>query len=155
MKNKGFSLLEVCIGIALIGIMISIGGPKIRKYIASGKDTRTIATLSTLRTASELYYTEKGEPVFDKEKDDITDAIKKLRVYLDPKTYRFIENGKLEIGGSRKNDDLEAPLNYGGEVQLTFINPNDTEDAGDGIYIWLEPEQGQEYDSKGQKWSEY
>lgn len=31
MKNKGFSLIEVCIGIALIGIMISIGGPKIRK----------------------------------------------------------------------------------------------------------------------------
>ena len=46
MKNQGFSLIEVCIGIALVGIMIGIGGPKIRRYIASGKDTKAIATLA-------------------------------------------------------------------------------------------------------------
>lgn len=155
MKNKGFSLIEVCIGIALVGIMISIGAPKIRKYIANGRDTKAIATLATLRTASELYYTENGEPVFKNTDKDITDTLKKLEAYLDPKTYRFIENGKVEIGASKKDDNIDTPLNFGGELPLTFINPNEEKDKGDGVYIWFAPEEEQKYDSKGKKWSEY
>lgn len=145
----------MCIGIALVGIMISIGAPKIRKYIANGKDTKAIATIATLRTASELYYTENGEPVFKKTDEDITKTLEKLKTYLDPKTYKFVENGKVEIGASKKDNDINTPLNFGGEIELTFINPNEDKDKGDGVYIWFKPEEGQEYDSKGKKWSEY
>lgn len=63
MKNKGFSLIEVTVAIALIGIMAGIGVPKLRRQMALGRDTKAIATLGTLRTASELYFIENNEPL--------------------------------------------------------------------------------------------
>ena len=156
MKNQGFSLIEVCIGIALVGIMIGIGGPKIRRYIASGKDTKAIATLASLRNASELYYCETGDIPFGKEAD-IQSSIEKLQSYLDNKTIQNIQDGKIEIGGSK---DSNGSITYGGSIPLTSTNPNKsadgkTNDIVDGVYIWFNPNSNQEFDLKGNKWSEY
>ena len=153
MKNKGFSLIEVCIGIALVGIMIGIGGPKIRKYIATAKDTKAIATIGTLRTASELYYSENDASVYAaNEKNGVTDALAKLEDYLDTKTFNNVKNGKIEVGGFQ---DSNGQITYGGEIPLSFENPDPSGKAGDGVYIWFAPEANQEFDIKGNKWSEY
>lgn len=153
MKNKGFSLIEVCIGIALVGIMIGIGGPKVRRFIASGKDTKAIATLGALRTASELYYSEHGSsPATIKEEGtDIVASLKKLEEYINPKTFNNIKDGKIEIGGYMGE---EHTVKYGGEMAFTFVDPN-TSEKGDGVNLWFAPTEGQEYDMKGNKWSEY
>ncbi|WP_410208479.1 type II secretion system protein [Fusobacterium sp.] len=154
MKNKGFSLIEVCIGIALVGIMVGIGGPKIRKYIASAKDTKAIATMGALRTASELYYSENDCPVYVKEEDstDITGALAKLEDYLDRKTFNNIKTGKIEVGGY---SDGAGNITYGGEIPLSFNNPDAQGAQGDGVYIWFFPGENQQFDIKGKKWSEY
>ena len=153
MKNKGFSLIEVCIGIALVGIMVGIGGPKIRKYIASAKDTKAIATIGALRTASELYYSENDTSVYiASDENDIIDALAKLEDYLDTKTYNNVKNGKVEVGGFQ---DETGAITYGGEIPLSFENPNPSGKSGDGVYIWFAPEENQEFDIKGNKWSEY
>lgn len=156
MKNQGFSLIEICIGIALVGIMIGIGGPKIRRYIASGKDTKAIATLASLRNASELYYCETGNLPFEKD-GDIQTSIEKLHNYLDNKIIKNIQDGKIEIGGSK---DINGNITYGGTIPLTFTNPNKEEnnqnsDMVDGVYIWFNPNSNQQFDLKGNKWSEY
>lgn len=164
MKTKGFSLIEVTVAIALIGIMAGIGVPKLRRQMAIGKDTKAIATLGTLRTASELYFIETGNPLTDtptsEEITDITTALKKLEPYLDEKTFKDIEDGELEIGGSRskKVDSEEAEENiiYGGTITLTFKNPDISKSTGsDGVYIWFKSADGKEYDTKGNKWIEY
>lgn len=165
MKNKGFSLIEVTVAIALIGIMASIGVPKLRKQIAIGRDTKAIAILGTLRTASELYFIETGESPANvtgtpEEGSTTIEALKKLEPYLDEKTFKEIEDGNLEIGGSRTtnpdNSQVEEAINYGGTIGLTFKNPNITDSSGsDGIYIWFQPAENKEYDTKGNKWTEY
>ena len=85
MKNKGFSLIEVTVAIALIGIMAGIGVPKLRRQMALGRDTKAIATLGTLRTASELYFIENSKPLSEtptsEESENITTALKKLGIY--------------------------------------------------------------------------
>ena len=164
MKNRGFSLIEVTVAIALIGIMASIGIPKLRRQMALGRDTKAIATLGTLRTASELYFIENSEALSEnptsEESDEVITALKKLEPYLDEKTFKEIEDGELEIGGSRakKSDSEEAEedITYGGTISLTFKNPDINRTHGsDGVYIWFKHSTGKEYDTKGNKWIEY
>lgn len=164
MKNKGFSLIEVTVAIALIGIMGSIGIPKLRRQMAIGRDTKAISTLGTLRTASELYFIEKNEPltteINSEDSEAIVTALKKLEPYLDVKTFKEIEDGKLEIGGSRakkvESEEVEDDINYGGTISLTFKNPDINKNYGsDGVYLWFKPVPGKEYDTKGNKWIEY
>lgn len=153
MKRKGFSLIEVCVAVALVGVMVGISGPKIKRYIANGKNTKAIANLNVIRTASQLYYSETGDKTHEKN-EDIRDSLKKLKDYLDIKTYESIKEGKLEIGGGKTSDKLDSKTYYGGKADLTFENPN-SEEENDGVYIWLKPEEGKQYDLKGKKWSEY
>ena len=75
MKNRGFSLIEITVAIALIGIMAGVGVPKLRRQMALGRDTKAIATLGTLRTASELYFIENNEPISDTPSSDETQSI--------------------------------------------------------------------------------
>lgn len=164
MKNRGFSLIEVTVAIALIGIMAGVGVPKLRRQMALGRDTKAIATLGTLRTASELYFIENNEPLTttpaSEDTQEVTTALKKLEPYLDEKTFKEIEDGEIEIGGSRAkksdSDEAETDINYGGTISLTFKNPDISKSTGsDGVYIWFNPSTGKEYDTKGNKWIEY
>lgn len=164
MKNKGFSLIEVTVAIALIGIMAGIGVPKLRRQMALGRDTKAIATLGTLRTASELYFIENSKPLSEaptsEESENITTALKKLEPYLDEKTFKEIEDGELEIDGSRAKkvdiDEADENITYGGTISLTFKNPDINKSTGsDGVYIWFKPSEGKEYNTKGNKWIEY
>ena len=164
MKNRGFSLIEITVAIALIGIMAGVGVPKLRRQMALGRDTKAIATLGTLRTASELYFIENNEPISDtpssNETQSVITALKKLEPYLDEKTFKELEDGELDIGGSRAQksdvDEAETDINYGGTISLTFKNPDINKSSGsDGVYIWFKPSSGKEYDTKGNKWIEY
>lgn len=164
MKNRGFSLIEVTVAIALIGVMGSIGIPKLRRQMAIGRDTKAISILGVLRTASELYFIENNEPLTteptSEESEAVITALKKLEPYLDEKTFKEIEDGVLEIGGSRakktESEEAEEDINYGGTISLTFKNPDiDRSYGSDGVYIWFNPDTGKEYDTKGNKWIEY
>ncbi len=157
MKNGGFSLIEVTVAIALVGLMMGLGIPKFRNQMAIGKDTKAIAILGTLRTASELYYLETGETLTSdtSEETNIITALEKLENYLDVKTFNEISDGKIEIGGSRSDGDTGlSDITYGGEIGFTFKNPDNTK-VGDGVYIWFDPTGVGEYDTKGNKWIEY
>lgn len=149
MKNNGFSLIEITVAIALVGVMAGVGIPKLRRSIAIGRDTKAIATLGVLRTASELYFAEKEEAPHLSGEDDIT-SLKKLEDYLDPKTFKEIEDGKISIGGCKSEENII----YGGEISFTFTNPIESK-SSDGIYIWFSPIEGLENDTKGNKWIEY
>lgn len=160
MKNGGFSLIEIMVAIALIGIMMGVGIPKFRNQIAIGKDTKAIAILSNLRTASELYYLETGKTLTENPNGEtnIGKSLEVLEGYLDVKTFNDIKDGKLEIGGSRNkkadSDEADTDITYGGEIGLTFKNP-EVDKVSDGVYIWFSPEDKRIYDTKGNKWIEY
>ena len=58
MKNRGFSLIEIVVAVAIMGILSGIVGLQLRSYIAKSKDTKAVATLNTLRVAAQLYQLE-------------------------------------------------------------------------------------------------
>ena len=59
-KEKGFSLIEILVVLGIIGLFTTFLTPKISYYLALGRETKAIATLNSLRTASEMYQLEKG-----------------------------------------------------------------------------------------------
>lgn len=161
-KNRGFSLVEICIAVGLMGIMLSIGGLKLRNHVAIAKNVKAASMLKSLRTAGEIYYSEYGEPPFisvDGESGDpVVDGIKRLETYLDAKTFEAIKEGKIPIGGSKNKD---GEVGYGGYAIIALQKPGETQ-RKEGVNVWLthsfpaknSPEKFI-YDIKGVEWTQY
>jgi len=140
MKNRGFSLIEIVVAVAIMGILSGIVGLQLRSYIAKSKDTKAVATLNTLRVAAQLYQVENEETLIDTaslttySEQKVKDALKKLEPYLDNNAKAIIEKPEMAIGGSRASKT----------------------NSSDGYYMWLEPVSPTEaYDIKGNKWIEF
>ena len=157
-KEKGFSLIEVLVVLGIIGLFTTFLTPKISNYLALGKETKVIATLNSLRTASEMYNLENGSGLGkDKLDGKLTKAdVEKLKEYISNGYKDLIKNldGSeeilYEIGGSKDEND---EVIYGGQVKFTFKAPDG--EKSDGIKIWILPIDGvREYNLKGTKWKE-
>ena len=160
-KDKGFTLIELVVAVAIIGILSTLVTPKVREQLAKGRDAKAIALLNALRTAGELYYIEYGKPPLEDiskggNSADIVASIEKLKEFLDPKGEVLLKTGKIQIGGVRKQisgasgPEADKKVVFGGEIAFTFINPDSSSsNQGDGVYIWFKEETGREYDSSG------
>ena len=90
MKNRGFSLIEIVVAVAIMGILSGIVGLQLRSYIAKSKDTKAVATLNTLCVAAQLYQVDNGEALIDTaslttyDEQKVKDALKKLLAILEP-----------------------------------------------------------------------
>ena len=160
MKNRGFSLIEIVVAVAIMGILSGIVGLQLRSYIAKSKDTKAVATLNTLRVAAQLYQVENEEALIDTaslttyDEQKVKDALKKLEPYLDNNAKAIIKEPEIAVGGSKKDKDSKD-IKYGGKVKITFKDPG-ANSGSDGYYMWLEPVSPTEaYDIKGNKWIEF
>ena len=157
MKNRAFSLIEVIVAVAIIGILSGIVGLKLRSYIATSKDTRAVASLNSFRLAAQTYQIDNNKPLIEdssKYDDDteIKKALEKLEIYLDKNAKEIISTNRITIGASR---DENGELKYGGEVKFTFKDPDNGANS-DGYYMWLVPvDPTKKFDSKGKEWTKY
>ncbi|MCF4996533.1 prepilin-type N-terminal cleavage/methylation domain-containing protein [Pseudomonas syringae] len=56
-SNRGFTLIEIMIVIAIIGIIITIGYPSLTEYIKKGRRAEVVSVLSEQAQILERYYT--------------------------------------------------------------------------------------------------
>ncbi|MDD5687697.1 MAG: prepilin-type N-terminal cleavage/methylation domain-containing protein [Elusimicrobia bacterium] len=62
MKNKGFTLIELMIVVAVIGILAAIAIPKFGNLLRTAKEGATKGSLGSIRSAITIYYGEmEGE----------------------------------------------------------------------------------------------
>ena len=102
--------------------------------MAKGKETKAVAVLESLRTASQLYYLEEGETfIHGGTYGEVTvGQLKKLEKYLSNNVESLIgtkedsENITVEIGGSKTGADSEE-IKYGGEISFTTKDPKSLE----------------------------
>jgi type IV pilus assembly protein PilA len=57
-NNKGFTLIELMIVVAIIGILAAIAIPNFMNYQCKAKQTEAKSLLGAIRTAQEAYYAE-------------------------------------------------------------------------------------------------
>ena len=57
--NKGFTLIELMISVAIIGILVTIAFPSYRQYVVESRRSEGIAMLLQVMQQQERYYTEE------------------------------------------------------------------------------------------------
>ncbi len=60
MNNKGFSLVELIIVIAIMAILVGVLAPQFIKYVESSRQSTDISAASEYRAAVEAYVADKG-----------------------------------------------------------------------------------------------
>jgi prepilin-type N-terminal cleavage/methylation domain-containing protein len=90
-KNRGFTLLEILIVLAIIGVMAAALIPKIESAMNKSHDSQLVMDLTTLDSGARLYEIERGE----------SPASYQVLIdgkYVPAKNYGKIENGKVING---------------------------------------------------------
>ncbi|MEZ9230605.1 pilin [Vibrio amylolyticus] len=59
-KQKGFTLIELMIVVAIIGVLSAIAVPAYQNYVAKSEAAAALATLKSAMTPAELYIQENG-----------------------------------------------------------------------------------------------
>ena len=59
-KQQGFTLIELMIVVAIIGVLAAIAVPQYQNYVAKSETSSALATISGIRTNVETYVLEKG-----------------------------------------------------------------------------------------------
>jgi type IV pilus assembly protein PilA len=58
LNNKGFSLVELMVVVAIIGILASVAVPQVNKYMAKARQSEAKTNLGSMYTAMKAFYAE-------------------------------------------------------------------------------------------------
>lgn len=133
-NDRGFTLMELLIAIAILGILATVGMGSYFSSLKKGRDARRKAALEQVQRALEMYYNDHGRypdpdslPWGEQFTDGTTIYMQKLPE--DPKsdyTYQYVTDTAMETAGSYFK--LYACLENDQDPQI--ITPNETVNCG-------------------------
>ncbi|MDM1735277.1 pilin [Acinetobacter towneri] len=96
--QKGFTLIELMIVVAIIGILAAIAIPQYQNYVTKSQVTRVVGELGSLRTLVDLCLTDGKECVFNVPGSSLLGAAG--------------EEGKMPTGGEKVNGLMQPTLSF-------------------------------------------
>lgn len=154
--KKGFTLIELMIVVAIVGILSSIVGAKYSGNIKKTKDSNVLALLSSFRSAYVLYITDNssaGAPSAIKDMEYyLTNSIKSITAEGitsgEPITSYQVKAGTVKKGV----DESEGYGNFDGEKNIGELYY----DSDEGEF-WVDgTKNGEDYtDTRGELWKNY
>ena len=133
--QKGFTLIELMIVVAIIAILAAVAAPKFGEQILKSKDAKGLAVIGTIRSASTVYYADNdgvAAPDIATVVPNIDDASQKLVTTSGPGVSggADITVGLNKLAASEKEVvTINPPLAVDGTVYITTtatINGKDT-----------------------------
>lgn len=126
MKKEGFTLVELLIVIAVIGIIAAIAIPNLLTAIQKGKQKATMGDIKTLGTAVESYITD----VSMAPGGGALSLAMQLEVYMEPYFSKQLpvrdswgEPFHYESGPLGNTQDIYSIISYGRDNQASGIDP--------------------------------
>lgn len=118
-KQKGFTLIEVLIVVAIVGILASVVLVGLGPVQKRGRDARRISDLRQAQTGLELYYNKVGAYPATSDWASLATALKAENIGIsnlptDPsrgKTYSYASNGTSYVLGATFEDANNSALN--------------------------------------------
>ena len=89
-NNKGFSLVELIVVIAIMAVLIGVLAPQFMKYVEKSRESTDIQNLDTCVSAVRTYYADK---------DTVPDKVKISATKSNKLTGNDKDNAALEDGG--------------------------------------------------------
>ena len=80
MMRKGFTLIELMIVVAIMGILIAVAIPRLSKILEAGREGATKGNLNAIRSAVTIYYGQ-GEGVWP---TDLTNGFSSFMAIIPP-----------------------------------------------------------------------
>ncbi len=167
MNKRGVTLIELVVIAALIAILSVILVPRLKNEIAKAKDAKAISILSSIRSLSEIHYSNEEKAVYDSDLQTEDEALGFLVIKLEPNGQNLFDQGSLgnsdgkwdtgevdiPIGGHKGSSETQLVI-FNGYIGFTFVNPQGK--SSNGVDLWFDPQVGiGEYDTVGRKWVEY
>ena len=96
--QKGFTLIELMIVVAIIGILAAIAIPQYQNYVTKAQVTRVMGELGSIRTLVDLCLTDGNECTFNVPASSLLGAAGEV--------------GKMPTGGDEVNGSKQPTLNF-------------------------------------------
>ena len=167
MKKKGFTLTELVVVVALLGILAIVFAPRLRDNLAKAKDAKVISLLGALREASEAYYADTGTYPYGNGVPSVVNdfnavnnpdkpGLNLIMSGLNNEAKRMFGSGyTVDVGGVRESKD--GSISYKEKIGYTFHAPVGA--TADGIMVWFTERAigttDGRYDTKGARWTSY
>jgi prepilin-type N-terminal cleavage/methylation domain-containing protein len=147
--EKGFTLIELMIVVAIIAILAAVAVPKFGGQIKKSKDAKGLAVIGALRSSSSVYYA-------DNDGIAATDVHTVLKATMDDASQKLISNPSTGVatGGAMivvgTNDDTSGNSVYtsGTSILVALDEPNTIDGTID-----IASSNGE--DEKGKDWQDY
>ena len=120
MTHKGFTLIELMIVVAIIGILAAIAIPQYQNYVARAQVAEGLSLASGAKTAVAEYYNTNGTFPADNTEAGLSDAGTITGNYVESVTVS-VADGKALITGLFSSTDAHSKL-QGGEITLTAVD---------------------------------
>ncbi|MCG3846184.1 pilin [Photobacterium damselae] len=117
--QKGFTLIELMIVVAVIGVLSAIAIPQYQKYVAKAEAASALATLTGLKTNAEAYTIENGTFPDGESVNGIlgapSTALGTITFTADVSDSKAQPTGKITFAFAKAN---VSPLNSGNTLSL-------------------------------------
>lgn len=117
-RSRGFTLIELMVVIVILGLLVTIVGPNVQRFMVKGRIQTAKTQMSNLKTAVEQYRLEKGR---------LPDSLEECKDWLADGTlpkdpwggdYKYVKDGKKkydivcygEGGEEGGEDEAEADI---------------------------------------------
>lgn len=113
-NNKGFSLVELIVVIAIMAVLVAVIAPQLLKYVEKSRQSTDIQTIDNVASALQAYYADD-----DSRDADIKVTISKTKLGDSNPAIKDANLQDAVLKGSWTGDKVEVTLDIKGNIKVS------------------------------------